>query len=200
MSMNTAKQTRVAKRYARALFEVSEPAEFDAVAAQLKALATAWRESVEFREVMQNPAVQQSSRVEVVSALVRAISERGNVQAAGAANGDGWATLPTQRTVSTVVSLRKAAILPALAETFILFVNEFRRSLTLSLTVATPQNAEQISQLRAHLSKALAGEVTLNVKHDPSLLGGITIRLGDRLLDRSVAGTLQRIAGSISAN
>jgi ATP synthase F1 delta subunit len=76
-------------------------------------------------------------------------------------------------------------------------VNEFRRSLTLSVTVAKQHTEEQISKLGADLATSLGGQVTLNVRHDPSLLGGITIRLGDRLLDRSVAGTLQRIAGQV---
>jgi F-type H+-transporting ATPase subunit delta len=194
MSMNTAKQIRVAKRYARALFEVSEPAEFDRVAAQLKALATAWRESVDFRELMQNPAVQEAVRVDVVSALIRVLSPADGQQ------GAYWATVATQRTVEAIVALRKAAIFPPLFDAFILLVNEFRRSLTLNVSVATPRSAEEISKLRVDLSSSLGGEVTLNVKHDPSLLGGITIRLGDRLLDRSVAGTLQRIAGQIGVN
>jgi len=51
-----------------------------------------------------------------------------------------------------------------------------------------------VSDLKVLLSKALGGEVTLDVKSDVALLGGLTIRLGDKLLDRSVLGTLQRMA------
>jgi F-type H+-transporting ATPase subunit delta len=51
-----------------------------------------------------------------------------------------------------------------------------------------------VEDLKSRLSKALGGEVSLQVKSDPALLGGLTVRLGDRLLDRSVAGSLQRMA------
>jgi F0F1-type ATP synthase delta subunit len=69
MSMNSAKQIRLAKRYARALFEVSDPLGFDNLSEQLKLLAAVWKESSDFREVMQNPAIQESTRLEVLAAL-----------------------------------------------------------------------------------------------------------------------------------
>ena len=73
-------------------------------------------------------------------------------------------------------------------------MSEYRKSLTLEVTVATPMTDSAVSDLKVLLSKALGGEVTLDVKSDAALLGGLTIRLGDKLLDRSVLGTLQRMA------
>jgi ATP synthase F1 delta subunit len=106
----------------------------------------------------------------------------------------GWATEPTKRTAHLLVSLRKAALFPELAHRFSHFVSEYRKSLSLEVTVATAANDNDVQDLRARLSKALGGEVTLAVKSDAALLGGLTVRLGDRLLDRSVAGTLRRMA------
>jgi F-type H+-transporting ATPase subunit delta len=73
-------------------------------------------------------------------------------------------------------------------------VAEYRKALSLDITVASESQASSVEALKGQLSQALGGEVTLQVKSDPSLLGGLTIRLGDRYLDRSVAGTLQRMA------
>jgi F0F1-type ATP synthase delta subunit len=103
--MTAAKHDRVAKRYARALFEVCQPTEFDATAAQLKVLASVWSGSPEFRQSMLNPSVQDNTRAEIVDSLVKSLSSVSGV--------NGWANQATERTVQTLVSLRKAAIFPA---------------------------------------------------------------------------------------
>ena len=77
-------------------------------------------------------------------------------------------------------------------------MSEYRKSLSLEVTLAQPANDDVVATLKGRLSQALGGEVLLTVKSDPALLGGVTIRLGDKLLDRSVAGTLRRMASQLS--
>lgn len=186
--MALGREERVAKRYARALFEVSAPTDFDRVDAQLKAFTGLWKESAEFRQAMNNPRVSDSVRISVVDAVAQSIGE-------GAVGG--WVTEPTKRTVHLIVSRRKAAVIPAFAAVFSLLVSEYKKSLALEVTLATPANDDIVASLKSTLSRELGGDVALTVKSDPELLGGATIRMGDRLLDRSVSGTLQRIASQI---
>lgn len=188
--MTAAKHNKLAKRYARALFEVCQPSEFDATTAQLKGLSTLWTGSQDFRQSMLNPSVQDQTRLAIVEDLVKSLSSATGV--------NGWANQATERTVKTLVSLRKAAIFPAVYEFFNALVSEYRKSLNLLVSVATPVTPEVVSDIKARLSQSLGGEVAINVKQDPSLLGGMTIRLGDTLLDRSVAGTLQRLAAQLA--
>lgn len=178
--MSSGRHTLVAKRYAKALFGVCQPADFDKTSAQLKALAAVWQQSRDLRESMLNPRVNDALRVSTIDAVVQALG--------------GWSTDPLRRTVHMLVSLRKAAVLPELSESFDRFVAEYRKSLSLEVTLATAATESVVEDLKSRLSKALGGEVSLQVKSDPTLLGGLTVRLGDRLLDRSVAGSLQRMA------
>lgn len=178
--MSSGKEERVAKRYAKALFDVCEPKDFDLVQGQLKSLAVAWGTSADLRESMLNPRVSNELRVSVIDAVVGSLG--------------GYATEPVKCTMHTLVRLRKAAVFPSLAEVFASYVAQYRKSLALDITVASDSQASSVEELRRRLSQSLGGEVSLNVKSDPSLLGGLTIRLGDRYLDRSVAGTLQRMA------
>jgi len=181
--MASGKHDRVAKRYARALFDVSTPNDFDRVTAQLNFLAAAWQQSLDFRQSMLNPRVGDSLRLEVVDSLL--LSQ------------GGWATPALQRTVHTIVALRKSAVLPPIAQTFAALVSEYRKSLALEVTVASAVTDEAVAGVKQRLSAALGADVTVTVKNDPALLGGITIRLGDTLLDRSVAGALQRVASQL---
>jgi len=192
--MVAGKQDRVAKRYARALFEVCAPAEFDATERQLKTLAAAWTSSLEFRQSMLNPSIQDAARLEIVETVASALAL---TVGQGALERGVWANEATKRTVQTLVSLRKAVVLPAVSESFSHLVAEYRKSLTLAVTVAKPVTSELVNDVKNKLSQALGGEVTITVKQDPALLGGMTVRFGDRLLDRSVAGTIQRIAAQL---
>jgi len=178
--MSSGKQERVAKRYAKALFDVCEPGDFDKVTVQLKSLASAWSGSLELRDSMLNPRIATGVRLSIIDAVVGSLG--------------GYATEPLRKVVHTVVSLRKAAIFGPLADLFALYVAEYRKALSLEVTVSSDSQVTSVEALKAQLSQSLGGEVSLQVKSDPSLLGGLTIRLGDRYLDRSVAGTLQRMA------
>ncbi|MEN9846692.1 MAG: hypothetical protein RIS36_1839 [Pseudomonadota bacterium] len=181
--MSSGREQRIAKRYAKALFDVCAPAELDKVEEQLKAMAKAWATSSDFRESMSNPRVAEGSRIVVIGAIADALG--------------GFATEPLKRTLVTLTSLRKASVLPSLSQTFSHFVSEFKKSLLLEVTLAQPASEGAIAELQKKLSQSLGGEVKITVKTDPSLIGGLTVRLGDSFLDRSVAGTLQRVAAQL---
>jgi F-type H+-transporting ATPase subunit delta len=182
--MALGREERVAKRYARALFDVSAPTDFERVDAQLQALAAIWKESADLRQGMNNPRVSDEVRLSIIDSVAQQVL-------------GGWATESAKKTVRLIVSRRKASVLPSVAAVFSLLVSEYKKSLSLEITLATPANDDVVASMKGALSRELGGEVSLSVKSDPALLGGATIRLGDRLLDRSVAGTLQRIASQL---
>jgi F-type H+-transporting ATPase subunit delta len=182
--MASGTKEKVAKRYARALFEVTNPQQFDSTAGQLKSFSAAWSASADLRNGMLNPRVSDAQRLAVINAVAQSFG--------------GWVNEPTKRTIESLVELRKAQVLPSLSETFERLLSEYRKSLSLELTFAQAANDDVVSSLKGRLSQALGGEVALTVKTDPALLGGVTIRLGDKLLDRSVAGTLQRVAAQVT--
>jgi F-type H+-transporting ATPase subunit delta len=150
---------------------------------QLNALAALWNSSADFRQGMLNPRVSDEVRLSIVDAIAQALG--------------GWVASPVEKTVQMLVARRKAAVIPAAAAVFANLVAQYKKSLALEITVATAATDELVTALKSKLSRELGGDVVLAVKSDPSLLGGATIRLGDRLLDRSVSGTLQRIASQL---
>lgn len=85
------------------------------------------------------------------------------------------------------------AVLPEIAEQFILHRAEQEKKVTAHVTSANPLDAEQQAQLAQALTKRLQRQVTLDCKVDPDLLGGVTIRVGDKVIDGSVRGKLHRL-------
>jgi F-type H+-transporting ATPase subunit delta len=55
-----------------------------------------------------------------------------------------------------------------------------------------------MARLRAQLASKLGREVRLQVQVDPGVLGGLTIRYGDRLVDVSVASRLQQLRRALA--
>lgn len=177
-------EEKVARRYAKALFDTCEPTQFDTVNEQLAQLAALWKGSVEFCNANLNPQITLSQRADVLSSVVGALG--------------GWKNDALKKTVEILVSMRKAAVIPHLADLFAAYVREFRKNLAIEITSATAVSTDEQQSIKSKLSAALGGEVTLAVKENPDLIGGVTLRLGDRYLDRSIAGTLGRIAGQLA--
>src|SRR3546814_8311144 len=50
---------------------------------------------------------------------------------------------------------------------------------------AVPLDDAQLAQLKSSLSSEAAGNVVINAKVDPDLIGGLVVKLGSRMIDRS---------------
>ena len=67
---------------------------------------------------------------------------------------------------------------------------ELRERLTALVTTATPLTEAQLDRLAAILSRGYGRPVRLNVELDPELVAGLTVRIGDEIIDGSVRGRL----------
>jgi len=63
---------------------------------------------------------------------------------------------------------------------------------------AAALSADAQQQLVAKLKKFTGKEIELDVKEDPELIGGITVKIGDWVLDSSLRGQLRRLKESFN--
>jgi F-type H+-transporting ATPase subunit delta len=78
-------------------------------------------------------------------------------------------------------------------------VAELRERLVAEVHVAVPLTDDQRGRLVAALVAAYGHDVHLDVVHDPGLIGGITVRIGDELIDGSVASRLAELRRNLAA-
>ncbi len=71
------------------------------------------------------------------------------------------------------------------------------RKLELQLTTAVPIEDADAEQLRVKLAEASGHEVTLDRSVDPAILGGVIVRVRDRMVDLSVRGRLEALRLSL---
>ncbi len=73
-----------------------------------------------------------------------------------------------------------------------------RQGITLATaTSAAPLSPDEIRVLTTRMEELTGGRVELEVQVDPSLLGGLVVRIGDRLIDGSVRGRLERLRNQL---
>jgi F-type H+-transporting ATPase subunit delta len=65
-------------------------------------------------------------------------------------------------------------------------------------TSALALDASEIAALTARLEKVTGGTIELATAVDPSILGGIQVRIGDTLYDGSVRGRLERLRARLA--
>jgi F-type H+-transporting ATPase subunit delta len=62
-----------------------------------------------------------------------------------------------------------------------------------TVTTALALEADELRAIGERLERQTGGRVELSTAVDPAILGGLTVRLGDRLIDGSVRGRLERL-------
>lgn len=88
---------------------------------------------------------------------------------------------------------KRFAVLPAIAEQFHLHREKYEKNVTVDVSSAVPLDADQQKRLVQALTTRLKLQVTLQCTVDPLLIGGVTVRIGDKVIDGSVRGKLNRL-------
>ena len=171
-----------ARRYAEAAFEIAE--RDGSVAAWQDALTAAETLLAEpgLARLLANPAIPAASRQELLDKVA----------------GDQLTGGP-KRLVQLLVARGRIERLPEVAR-------EFRRLYRLregitqaTVTSAAPLTEDEVAELTAKLAGMTGGSVEVSLAVDPALLGGVQVRLGDRLIDGSVRGRLERLRSKLAS-
>jgi F-type H+-transporting ATPase subunit delta len=72
-------------------------------------------------------------------------------------------------------------------------LNKLRGRIDVFVTSAAPINGAQLEQIKAKISALQGREVILHTKIDADLLGGIKVRIGDKVYDSSLSTQLKRM-------
>jgi F-type H+-transporting ATPase subunit delta len=169
----------LAGRYASALFDLArDQRQIESVSKSLEALSQALVDSKDFKELVASPLV---SREEAGKAFAALASELGldsvttNFLGVLAKNG------------------RKNQLRPVI-RAFRRLAAEHRGETTADVITARPLNDDQLAALRQQLRARAGRDVNIDATVDPTLLGGIVVKLGSQQIDASIRTKLNRLA------
>ncbi len=165
-------------RYATALYAQAEDVnQLDQTIAEMDALGRLIDESADFRRLLESPLIDVTQARTAASAVLAQ---------------EGFGKL-VQDFVGVVANNRRLGALRAIVRTFAALVAQKRGVVVADVTTAHPLTTVQREQLRARLIEAGYGSVNIQDSVDPSLLGGLVVRIGARLYDTSLKSRLQRL-------
>ena len=168
------------RRYAEAAFEVAiRDDTVEAWRAELDNAASIVSDERVAR-ILANPALALEQRTEMVGKIF------GNV-----------VSPPVLNLIKLMIRRGRIHGMPRLAAEFRRLDNA-RQGITLATaTSAAPLTKDEVRALTRRMEQFTGGRVELEVQVDPSLLGGVVVRLGDRLIDGSVRGRLERLRNQL---
>lgn len=168
----------IAGRYATALFDLARDAgQLDAVANDLTALSRMLGESADLVRLVRSPVFSREDQARAIAAV---------------AEKAGFSDL-VRRFLGVLASNRRLFALADTIASFKILLSHHRGEALAEVTSAVALNDAQLQQIKSSLSSAAAGNVVINAKVDPSLIGGLIVKLGSRMIDASVRTKLNNL-------
>jgi len=175
-----ARNDTAVRRYAEAAFQVAQRDDsVEAWRAELEAAASMASDERVAR-MLANPALALETRNEMADKLFGTVVSG-----------------PVLNLIKLMIRRGRIHELPRLAAGFRRLDNA-RQGITLATaTSASTLTRDEIRALTERMEQFTGGRVELDVQVDPSLLGGVVVRVGDRLIDGSVRGRLERLRNQL---
>ena len=172
------RETEVGGRYALALFDLAvESGVVDGVRQDLNDLSAMIIESADLRRVLSSPAFSSEDKAKALGAIAK--------QA-------GFQPV-TLKFLGFLAENRRASQLPAVIASFRKLDDKRRGVVAATVTTAVPLTDAQRQGLAAALSQALGKAPEITTAVDPSILGGVKVRVGSRLYDASLKTRLDSL-------
>jgi F-type H+-transporting ATPase subunit delta len=99
----------------------------------------------------------------------------------------------TQKFIGLVSANRRLFALPGIIKAYLAQLAKRRGEVTAEVVSARKLSDSQSMALEAALRSALGGKVALALSVDPSLIGGLVVKVGSRMVDSSLKTQLQKM-------
>ncbi len=168
----------LAGRYATALFELAESRKMlDEVADDLARLRAMVHESADLRRLISSPVISREDQAGVMTAL---------------ADAAGMSGL-TRNFFGLVAMNRRLFALGPMIDAYLALLAQSRGEVTAQITSAGKLTQKHMDAIADALKMAVGSEITLDARVDPSLLGGLVVKVGSKMIDSSLRTKLQKL-------
>jgi F-type H+-transporting ATPase subunit delta len=169
----------LAGRYATALFELArEQDRIGPVETSLATLSDALAQSADLRALTTSPVLSRADALKGVAAIAAPL---------------GLDPLAA-RFLGVLAQSRRLAELPAVIRAFGILARQHRGETSAEVVSAHPLDDAQVASLKAELARRVGRDVSVSLKVDPALLGGLVVRIGSQMIDSSIRTRLSSLA------
>ena len=168
----------VSGRYATALFELArEEKSVDAVKADLDKFEAMLNESADLKRLVRSPVFSAETQAKALNAVLDKAGITGT----------------SAKFLKVLTANRRRFAVGEVIRAFRTLVAKFKGEVTADVTVAEQLSEKNLDALKTALKSVTGKDVALNVNVDPSIIGGLVVKLGIRIVDSSLRTKLNSI-------
>jgi F-type H+-transporting ATPase subunit delta len=175
----------LAGRYANALFELAQDQKYvDAVSTDLASLRRALESSPDLARLVRSPVFSAQDQAKALKAILEKMG----------------ATPLTAKFVLLLAEKRRLFVLTQIIAGYEHLVAKSRGETEAEVTSARALNDTEIAELKSTLKARLGKEPRLHTKIDPTLLGGLVVKVGSRMIDSSLRTKLDGLRSAMKGH
>ena len=165
----------IAERYATAVYElVKEEKAIASLESDIAELGAAMAESADFNALISSPVYTRDEQQAAITALADKMS----------------LSAVMKNTLSLMGSKRRLFVLPALLRALKDKIAEDKNEVTAEVVSAKALTKAQADKLAATLKARVGQDVTIDATVDESLIGGLIVKVGSKMIDTSIRSKL----------
>ena len=172
----------IAARYAQAIFEIAKGNnKVGELETSVDDLSAALADSADLRDLITSPVYSRDSQQKAILAVADKMKLR-----------------PVMRNaLGLMAQKRRLFVLPQLLDQLRAKIAEDKGEVTAEVTSATALSKSQASALAATLSDSVGKTVKINATVDESLIGGLVVKVGSRMIDTSIRAKLNSLQNAM---
>lgn len=168
----------IAKRYARAFYEIAaEESQLEKYYQELRSFSAIINDNKDLKDFLANPVFDQNEKKSVVESILQKTDISGL----------------TANFLKLLADKQRIVILSDIVDCYRELMDEALKTVRASVKTAFPLSAELIRNLQQGLEAQTRKKVDMTVIEEPSLLGGIVVKVGDTVYDNSIRTQLNNI-------
>ncbi|RYD46856.1 MAG: F0F1 ATP synthase subunit delta [Sphingomonadales bacterium] len=172
-------QASLSGRYATALFELArESQNLAAVEASLATVRQALDESADFKALVYSPLIARTAAAKAVAGVAAVLK----------------LDATTTKFLGVLADNRRLGKLAQIITAFRGLAASHRGETNAQVISAHPLSSDQVDALKAQLRTRIGRDVSVDLSVDPSLLGGLVVKIGSQMIDSSIKTRLNSLA------
>jgi F-type H+-transporting ATPase subunit delta len=178
------KKTKIAKRYATALFDLAFEQEIlEQIKSDMELVVSICQQNKDFRQMLQSPIIYTGKKEAVIQAVFK-----GHIQQM------------SLFFLLIITKKRRESVLETIAQQFVVLYKEFKNITTAKLETAVELDQPIREEVIGLLQKQTKGEIELIEKVNKKLIGGFVLSYDDKQYDASIKKQIKELQRDFKEN
>ena len=172
----------IAKRYATALFDLaSETDDISSLEKNVETLTRAIDESPDLNSLISSPIYSRDQQKNAVGAIAKKMG----------------VSAVMKNTLSLMADKRRLFVVPTFLSVLKDLISESKNEITAEVVSAQSLSKGQVEKLGKSLKNNFGKDVKINATVDPTLIGGMVVKVGSRMIDTTIRAKLNSLQNTM---